>query len=175
MISMQLLGKWLWRCELVLFYAAVLSTIAMMLLTSADALGRYLLNSPIPGAYELTEKYLMVAAIFLGLSYAYRRGGVFIRVSFLVERLPAAVRLAADHVAYVVSIACCMLFLVATAQQSLRALADATTLSVLPVPLGPAYVLVPLGLLSLVVLMLADLPRVRKGDALMFMPEEPIT
>ena len=30
----------------------------------------------------------MVAAIFLGLSYAYR-GGVFIRVTFLVDRLPA--------------------------------------------------------------------------------------
>ena len=31
----------------------------------------------------------MVATIFLGLSYAYR-GGVFIRVTFLVDRLSAA-------------------------------------------------------------------------------------
>ena len=59
----------------------------MMLLTSADALCRYLLNSPILGAYEITEKYLIVAMIFLGLSYAYR-GGVFIRVTFLVDRMP---------------------------------------------------------------------------------------
>ena len=63
----------------------------MMLLTSADALCRYLLNSPILGAYEITEKYLIVAMVFLGLSYAYR-GGVFIRVTFLVDRLPPRVR-----------------------------------------------------------------------------------
>ena len=63
--------------------------LAMMLLTSGRrAVSRYLLNSPILGAYEITEKYLMVATIFLGLSYAYR-GGVFIRVTFLVDRLPA--------------------------------------------------------------------------------------
>ena len=71
-----------------LVYAGVLATFVMMLLTSADALSRYLLNRPIIGAYEITEKYLMVAAIYLGLSYAYR-GGVFIRVTFLVDRLPA--------------------------------------------------------------------------------------
>ena len=58
-----------------------------MLLTSADALCRYLLNSAILGAYEITEKYLIVAMIFLGLSFAYR-GGVFIRVTFLIDRLP---------------------------------------------------------------------------------------
>ena len=85
------LAKWLWRCELALLYAGILATFAMMCLTSADALSRYLLNRPIMGAYEITEKYLMVAAIFLGLSYAYR-GGVFIRVTFLVDRLQAIVR-----------------------------------------------------------------------------------
>ena len=71
----------------------------MMLLTSADALFRYLFNSPILGAYEITEKYLIVAAIFLGLSYAYR-GGVFIRVTFLVDRLPPLWKAAADHFAH---------------------------------------------------------------------------
>ena len=58
----------------------------MMCLTSADALSRYAFNSPILGAFEITEKYLMVAAIFMGLSYGYR-GGLFIRVTFLVDRL----------------------------------------------------------------------------------------
>ncbi len=67
----------------------------MMCLTSADALSRYLLNSPIIGAYEITEKFLMVAAIFLGLSYAYR-GGVFIRVTFLVDRLTGTLRVTGE-------------------------------------------------------------------------------
>ena len=47
--------------------------------------------------------------IFLGLSYAYR-GGVFIRVTFLIDRLPRDWRLVADHVSHVLSIAYCLIF-----------------------------------------------------------------
>ena len=89
----QTTERWLLRCEQVLVYAGVVAMLAMMGLTSADALSRYVLNRPLLGAYEFTEKYLMVASIFLGLSYAYR-GGMFIRVTFLVDRLPAAIKLA---------------------------------------------------------------------------------
>ena len=97
----------------------------MMCLTSADALCRYLLNSPILGAYEITEKYLMVAAIFIGLSYGYR-GGVFIRVTFLVDRLSGGARLVADYFAHLVSLAFCVFFLLATGQ-SRRGAACTTT------------------------------------------------
>jgi TRAP-type C4-dicarboxylate transport system permease small subunit len=44
----------------------------------ADALSRYALNRPIMGHTRSPKKYLMVAAIFMGLSYGYR-GGLFIR------------------------------------------------------------------------------------------------
>ena len=44
MTALQSIEKWLWRCELVLVYASVLAALAMMCLTSADALSRYLLN-----------------------------------------------------------------------------------------------------------------------------------
>jgi TRAP-type C4-dicarboxylate transport system permease small subunit len=80
--------KWLWRCELVQDYASVLAALTMMCLTSADALSRYLLNRSDHRAYEITEKYLMVGDHLSGSSFAYR-GGVFIRVTFLVDRLPA--------------------------------------------------------------------------------------
>jgi TRAP-type C4-dicarboxylate transport system permease small subunit len=126
------IGQILRRCELVLVYAAVAATAAMMLLTSTDALCRYLLNSPILGAYEITEKYLVVAMVFLGLSYAYR-GGVFIRVTFLIDRLPRGGRLAADHVSHALSV----------------------------------------GFLALTILMLIDLPRVRRGEALLFAQDTP--
>ena len=169
---MQILGKILHRCELVLVYVAVAATAAMMLLTSADALCRYLLNSPILGAYEITEKYLIVAAIFFGLSYAYR-GGVFIRVTFLVDRLPPAWKAAADHLAHALSLAYCLIFVFATGQQAVRALSDTTTMSTLPVLIGPAYVMVPIGFLALTILMLIDLPRVRRGESLLFAREAP--
>jgi TRAP-type C4-dicarboxylate transport system permease small subunit len=169
---MQLLARFLYRCELALLYVGVLATFAMMCLTSADALSRYAFNSPILGAFEITEKYLMVAAIFMGLSYGYR-GGLFIRVTFLVDRLSGTTRLVADHFAFMVSLLFCGVFLYATAVQGLRGLHDDTELSTLPILVGPAYCLVPIGFLALTILMLADLPRVRKRQALLFTQEAP--
>ena len=155
-----------------LVYAAVVAAFAMMLLTSADALSRYLLNRPILGAYEITEKYLIVAMVFLGLSYAYR-GRVFIRVTFLIDRLPRHARLAADYASHAISIFYSLIFLVATTRQAWRALSDVTTMTSLPILLGPAYCMVPLGFLALAILMLIDLPRVREGRALLFAQDAP--
>src|SRR5260370_36190089 len=111
--ALQFLGRWLDHFERVLIFAGVLATFLMMALTSADALSRYLLNRPITGAYELTEKYLMVAAVFLGLSYAYR-GGVFIRVTFLVDRLPSMLKRAPNYVASLLSLLFYLTTLVST-------------------------------------------------------------
>ena len=167
-----MLGKWLYRCELALLYVGVLATFAMMCLTSADALSRYAFNRPILGAFEITEKYLMVAAIFMGLSYGYR-GGLFIRVTFLVDRLSGRARLAADYFAFLVSLLFCAVLLWATGVQGFRALHDDTELSTLPILVGPAYCLVPIGFLALTVLMLVDLPRVRRRQSLLFTQEAP--
>jgi TRAP-type C4-dicarboxylate transport system permease small subunit len=166
----QSIEKWLHRGELVLVFMSMLAAVAIMCLTSADALSRYLLNRPIIGAYEITEKYLMVAAIYLGLSYAYR-GGVFIRVTFLVDRLPRAVKVVVNYLAHLVSLAFCLIILVATTQQALRGLEDDTTLSALPIPVGPAYSLVPIGFLALTLVMLADFTRIRSGRSYLFREE----
>jgi TRAP-type C4-dicarboxylate transport system permease small subunit len=167
-----MIDKWLARCELVLVGLAVLSAVAMMLLTTADAMGRYLFNAPIVGAYELTEKYLMVAMIFLGLSDAFR-GGVFIRVTFLVDRLPHHLKLATDYFAHLVSLAFCLITLYATSWAALRALSDDTTLATVPIPLGPAYCIVPVGFLALTVALVIDLPRVKAGASLLLRDETP--
>ena len=114
----------------------------------------------------------MVAAIFLGMSYAYR-GGAFIRVTFLVDRLPRGAKIAADHFAHLVSLAYCLIFVLATGQQAWRALGDTATLTTLPLLIGPSYLLVPLGFLAMSVMMLIDLPRVREDRALLFAHDTP--
>ncbi|MBZ0140276.1 MAG: TRAP transporter small permease [Pseudorhodoplanes sp.] len=168
----RILGKLLAGCEAVLIGAAVVATAAMMLLTSADAIGRYVFNAPIMGAYELTEKYLMVAAIFLGLSFTFREG-IFIRVTFLVDRLPPRFRRISEFVSHLITIIFSLFIVYASGGQALRALSDDTTLSTVPVPIAPAYCLVPLGFLALLVMLLIDLPRVRKGNSLLFREEAP--
>src|SRR6201994_1183217 len=172
MTILQTVEKWLQRSELVLVYLGVFAMLGMMCLTSADALSRYALNRPIMGAYEITEKYLMVASIFFGLSYGYR-GGLFIRVTFLVDRLSGNARLAADYFAFLVSLAFAVFVLWATAVQGWRGLQDDTELSTLHVLVGPAYCIVPIGFLALTILMLVDLPRVREGRSLLFTQESP--
>src|SRR3989304_4624748 len=105
--------RWLNGCENVLTYAAVFATFIMMLLTTADAAGRYLLNRPITGAYEITTNYLMVSAIFLAMTFAYR-GGAHIRVTFLVGRLPRVVKLMVNHLGQIVSMLYCAALVYAT-------------------------------------------------------------
>ncbi len=164
--------KWLLRCDAVLVWLAVLATFALMLLTTADAASRYLLNSPITGAYEITEKYLMVAGTFLGFAYAYRRG-VFIRVTFLVDRLPPALKLLCNYLAQIISLVFCAIVVFATAREALRATAEGTTLSTLPIPVAPAYFLVPVGFLAMTVFMLLDLTRVHTGQSALFREDQP--
>lgn len=167
----ETIEKWLDYCETVLLYVAVFATLVMMCLTTADAAGRYLFNSPVAGAYEITEKYLMVAMVFLGVCYAYR-GGAYIRVTFLVDHLPKATKIAFEYLAQIFSIAYGALLVVATMQQFLRVAADRMTLSAVDLPIAPAYVLVPVGLFFMTVLMLLDLPRVRRGESLLFKEED---
>ena len=169
---MNQLEKLLLRAEHVLLWAAVVATGSIMLLTSADALLRYAINAPVTGAYEITEKYLMPASVFLGMTYAYR-GGAFIRVTFLVDKLPAAFKQLANYIAWAISLLCCGIFVVATVRQAVSVWSDGTTLATINIPAGPAYWLAPVGFFALTLLMLIDLPKVGKGEAMLFAQDAP--
>jgi len=71
--------------EHVLGWLAGLLLLAMMAVTVVDVVGRYFLNSPLPGAFELTELGL-VLLIFAGLPLVSARDG-HVNVPLLVERL----------------------------------------------------------------------------------------
>lgn len=62
-----------------------IALIVMMILTSVDALGRHLFNQPIIGAYEFTERYLMIIVVFLSMSYVMKVGG-HIRLDLVFDR-----------------------------------------------------------------------------------------
>jgi TRAP-type C4-dicarboxylate transport system permease small subunit len=159
--------RWLDGCERALTLVAALATFAMMLLTTADAAGRYLLNRPLLAAYEITSNYLMITAVFLALPYAYRQGAN-IRVTFLVERLGRGARLVVDHVVQVASLAYCAALVYATFQQARHILATGTTFVTLDLPLWPAHLVLCIGLLLLTVMLLVDLPQVRKRRSSLF-------
>jgi len=160
--------RWLDGCERILTLVAAVATFGMMLLTAADAGGRYLLNRPILAAYELTTNYLMIAAVFLAMPYAYRQGAN-IRVTFLVERFGRQPRLIVDHLVQLMSIAYCALLVFATFEQARHVWSTKTTFVTLELPLWPAHLLVSIGLFLTTMLMLVDLKEVRTGRSSLLM------
>ena len=165
--------KWLVKIDRKLMVLAMVALFAMMCLTTVDAFCRYFLNSPITGAYEVTEKYLMLTAIFLGMSFTYR-GAAFIRVTILMDRLPNSVKIPINHLAQVFSIVYCAILLVGTFQYTMRLFHQGTTLGSiysLPQWIGAAFI--PLGLFLLGLFLVIDLPRVRKGTSALFRGEGP--
>ena len=159
-------------CERVLTYAAVTATSIMVFLTTADAIGRYLFNRPITGAYEITEKYLMLACVFLGCAYAYRKGA-FIRVTILTDHLPRSVMVVINHLVQVLSILYILVMVVASTAQMLRLYGSKMTFNTISEPVWPASALVPVGLLFMLVLMSLDLRKVRKGESALFKEDSP--
>jgi TRAP-type C4-dicarboxylate transport system permease small subunit len=149
--------------EKIFRFAALGAVAIMMFLVTADATGRYLFNGSIFGAYEVTEQYLMVIAIFLGATTVYR-GAAFIRVTFLVDRLPSSLRLPLDYFNHVFSFLLVVLFIVASIKKAHRIFVSGATLDFGAVPLWPAYTIVPLGLILLAAAMVMDIPNVRKGE-----------
>jgi TRAP-type C4-dicarboxylate transport system permease small subunit len=156
--------KLLNRCENVLTYLAILSIFTMMCLTTVDTIGRYIFRRPIGGTYEITESYLAIAVVFLGISYAYR-GGAYIRVTFLVDRMTWRVKTALNYLVQVFSILLSVGFLITTALQAYRKSFSGITLGFLPFPLWPAYLIVSIGFLFTTLLMILDLRRVKKGKS----------
>lgn len=63
-------GSWLDR---VLGAAAALLLFALMMLTTADVISRYIFNWPLRGAFEITE-LLLLTLVFAGLPLASRAG-----------------------------------------------------------------------------------------------------
>jgi TRAP-type C4-dicarboxylate transport system permease small subunit len=154
-------------CERVMTMAAAAAAAAMMLLTTADALGRYLLNRPILVALEVTTNYLMIAAVFLALPYAYRQGAN-IRVTFLVERLGRRARLVIDHAVQMLSLLYVSLLVFATFQQLRNMFTTGTLFTTVELPIWPGHALVTLGLLLVALMMLLDLREVRTGRSSLF-------
>ena len=159
--------RWLDRAEAALTVAAVIATFVMMLLTTADAIGRYVFNRPILVAYELTTNYLMIAAVFLAMPFAYREGAN-IRVTFAVERLRGRARLVVDHVVQLVSLVYCAALVVATFLQARHILRTGTTFTTIDAPLWPGHFVVSLALFVAALMMLVDLGEVRKGRSSLF-------
>ncbi len=80
------------KIESLFFLIAKITVILMMFLIVIDALGRYIFNFPVPGAYKLVEGYLMVIITFLSLSYVMKLDG-HISMNLVINKFPLKARI----------------------------------------------------------------------------------
>lgn len=131
--------------EKVCLAGSFLSTLAMMVLNSVDALTRYFFNSPIGGVYEITEDYLVVALVFLALSYTYKKGR-HVRVEAVIQFIPHKIMRPIDAVFKMASFGFFLLLTIAGWQVFAHAVKiNEFSNNILRYPLAPAYFLVVLG------------------------------
>jgi TRAP-type C4-dicarboxylate transport system permease small subunit len=157
-------------CENRLAHLASGAIFLMMVLTTIDAGGRYLFNLPIIWAYDITTFFLAVGGVFLATTLTYR-GGAFIRVTFFLDRLSMKKKLLINYIAQVFSVFYSVTLTIAMFLQTLRIVANKTTLSTIDFPLWPAYMIALLGLFFLSLRMILDLGKVKTGESGLFQQE----
>jgi TRAP-type C4-dicarboxylate transport system permease small subunit len=84
------------RTTIVLGVIATAALIALMILTTADVVFRYILGSPLKGVYEISE-LLFLSAVFLGLGYT-QLSHEHVNVQIVIRRLPRRVNLMLETV-----------------------------------------------------------------------------
>lgn len=121
--------------------AAVL--FSMMLLTTADVAGRYLFNSPILGALEITE-FMVVVVVFSFLGITQQENG-HVAVDLLVGSLPSGVRRVIDLLTGLASLTILGLITWKTLERGVELMELSEYSGTLHIPVSPFVYLVALG------------------------------
>lgn len=100
-------GRALRAAELALGLMVVLLLMAMMMVTTIDVFGRYVLSRPLPGAFEITE-IMLAMTIFIGLPLVCLKEE-HVAVTLITERFRPRVR---NIHAAIVSVFCAAILLV---------------------------------------------------------------
>ena len=85
---MYLIGRWLSR---VVDFTTILSGLAialMMFHVTADVIGRYFFNAPLPGTITIVAYYYMLVAAFLPLAFAEQKNA-HVSVEVVTDMMPA--------------------------------------------------------------------------------------
>jgi TRAP-type transport system small permease protein len=126
-----------------LSHLGAIAVLALALLCSFDALGRYLFNSPIYGAAEYS-KLLQGGGAFLCLAYALEKGA-HISVDILYNRFPPRMQVICSFIALIVSLG---IFAIILWQSSLIMVKEweiGKLIQIILIPLAPFKLLLVFG------------------------------
>ena len=130
--------------------------LVMMLTISTDALGRFM-GSPLQGAYEFAELYMMVIVAFLPLARSVVTGGQ-VRMELLVPVLEKVPGRAIYRLTMLLSLASFLLLLWVSVPEALDMIeARETSFGLIQWPLYASYVWMPIGVSLLCLRLLSEI------------------
>ncbi|MGD8562434.1 MAG: TRAP transporter small permease [Desulfarculaceae bacterium] len=139
------------RATRFLAYAGMILLIPMMLLTSAEVVGRGVWSRPIPGTLELSS-YMLSIFILLGVAYTHQVKG-HVKVTMLTSRLPRSLAVIMDMITTLLSI---FIMLVLCWQGWVKGIEERTVSDMLRIPQLPFRLLVSLAAFFLTLELLID-------------------
>lgn len=148
-----------------LHFVGLGAILLLMLLTSADVVGRYFFNKPIKGALEVSELTLVVV-VWFGVAYAAVRGR-HVSIDLVASRLSPRVRRLTAAFNHFLGFVIFSVLAWQGARAAIRAWEDGLTTEVLHIPVFPFKFVVPLGALMMSLVFLAALFTTRRpgGEA----------
>jgi len=143
---MRAIGQSLSTIIMLLSTFAGVGIFLMMLHISADVVGRYFFNSPLPATIAIVSNYYMVIATFIPLALAQKRD-MHISVEVVMQLFPQGVQRHAYHLARVYSGAIFALLTYTSWIQAETKRSAGTYVMELgfKVPVWPGYYLLPIG------------------------------
>lgn len=108
--------------------------VSLMMVTGVDVIGRYLLNKPLTGAFELTEM-LLGALVFASLPLVSRAGG-HVEVDMLMNFIPKSIKHILNVMVGVLSASVLLFFAWRLWILGVKQFADGTHSESLGVPFG---------------------------------------
>lgn len=126
----------------------------MMLLTTVDVVLRYIFNSPITGAFEVSE-FMMVIIVFFSMAYTQVRKG-HVAVDVLVGRLSQRKQAFVDLFNHAATILILLLITWRSSLAGLELYDTMETTGTVPIPVYPFYFVVAFGCLAMGIELLRD-------------------
>lgn len=119
--------------------------VPMMFLVSADVVGRYIFNRPLPAVFEINSDFLMVLVVFFPMAYVHqRKEHVFI--TLFTDPMPAKVRAVLETVSVLIGFVSYALIGIYSMQRAIIATRVLEyTSGVIDVPIWLAKWIVPIG------------------------------
>ena len=140
--------------------------LVLMVLGTADVIGRYLFNKPITGTLEISE-ILMAGMVFFGWPYTQAVMG-HVRVDLIVSRFPRRAQALTDFISTLLALALFSLIVWRGIETAISYWHSNRTIDILYIPIFPFQLFVPFGAfflcLVLIIQLLHSIAEMRKVD-----------